>query len=62
MGKYGGKILSSINSIEFKPIPGDFHGDEGEIAAEARRCAEEFEAEHADDWKYSDERLGYEHE
>lgn len=39
------------------------HGDEDDIAAEARRCAEEYEAEHADDWKYSEERLGvYEHE
>lgn len=41
------------------------HGDEDEIAAEARRCAEEYEAEHADDWKYTDERLNngdYEHE
>jgi len=39
------------------------HGDEDEIAAEARRCAEEFEAEHADDWKYSEERLScYEHQ
>jgi hypothetical protein len=36
-------------------------GDEDEIDAEARRCADEYEAEHAGDWKYSDERLGYEH-
>ena len=35
------------------------HGDEDEIAAEARRCAEEYEAEHADDYKYTGE---YEHE
>jgi hypothetical protein len=35
------------------------HGDEDEIAAEARRCAEEFEAEHADDWKQSEERLNH---
>ena len=33
------------------------HGDEDEIALEARRCADEFEAEHADDWKNNDERL-----
>jgi len=33
------------------------HGDEDEIAAEARRCAEEFEAEHADDYKYTEEWL-----
>jgi len=37
------------------------HGDEDEIAEEARRCAEEYEAEHADDWKYSDME-SYEHE
>lgn len=33
----------------------DLHGDENEIAAEARRCAEEYEAEHADDYKYTEE-------
>ena len=33
------------------------NGDEDEIAAEARRCAEEYEAEHADDYKYSEEWL-----
>ena len=39
------------------------HGDEPEIDAIARQCAEEFEAENADKWKYSDERLEiYEHE
>ena len=32
----------------------EFHGDEPEIAAEARRCADEYEAEHADDYKYTD--------
>ena len=41
-----GNVMSSQNEA---------HGDEDEIAAEARRCAEEWEAEHADDWKYSDE-------
>jgi hypothetical protein len=46
-----------------KGLMDGWHGDEPEIAAEARRCAEEYEAEHADDWKYSDERLSdYEHE
>ncbi len=34
------------------------HGDEDEIAAEARKCAEEWEAEQADNWKNE----GYEHE
>lgn len=34
------------------------HGDEDEIAAEARRCAEEYEEENADNWKYE----GFEHE
>lgn len=38
-----------------------WHGDEPEIAEEARRCAEEYEAEHADDWKNSDLE-SYEHE
>lgn len=33
------------------------HGDEDEIAAEAKRCAEEYEAEHADDYKYTEEWL-----
>lgn len=37
------------------------HGDEDEIQAEARRCAEEYEAEHADDYKYTDLE-SYEHE
>lgn len=41
----------------------EYHGDEQEIIEEARRCAEEYEAEHADDWKYSEERLScYEHQ
>jgi len=39
----------------------EFHGDEPEIAAEARRCADEYEAEHADDWKYTDLET-YEHD
>jgi len=39
----------------------EFHGDEPEIAAEARRVAEEFEAENADNWKY-EERESYEHD
>ena len=26
--------------------------DENEIQQEFRRCAEEYEAEHAEDWKY----------
>lgn len=38
----------------------NLHGDEPEIAAEARRCAEEYEAEHADDWKYSDDTKKFE--
>lgn len=39
------------------------HGDEDWLAAEARECAELYEAEHADDWKYSEERFNcYEHE
>lgn len=39
------------------------YGDEDEIDAIAKQCAEEFEAENADNWKYSDDRLGdYEHE
>jgi hypothetical protein len=57
-----GKSVNLKNQGEFMSRENEAHGDEDEIAAEARRCAEEFEAEHADDWKYSDERLGYEHE
>lgn len=30
-----------------------WHGDEDWIREEAARCAEEYEAEHADDWKYN---------
>ena len=37
------------------------HGDEDFIAEEARRCAEEYEAEHADDYKCTDLE-SYEHE
>lgn len=37
------------------------HGDEPEIEAIARQVAEEYEAEHADDWKYKDLEC-YEHE
>lgn len=43
----------------------NLHGDEPEIAAEARRCAEEYEAEHADDWKAERENTDletYEHD
>lgn len=39
-----------------------FNGDEFDIEAEARQCAEEYEAEHADDWKYEDGYLGYHYE
>jgi hypothetical protein len=39
----------------------NLHGDEPEIAAIARQVAEEYEAEHADDWKYQDTEV-YEHE
>lgn len=41
-------------------IPGDFHGDEDFIAAEARACAEEYEREHAEDYKYTEEWLEHE--
>lgn len=43
-------------------INNEAHGDEDEIAAEARRCAEEYEAEHENDWEYSEERLNYDNE
>ena len=33
----------------------DIHGDEDEIIAEAMRCAEEYEAEHQSDYKYTEE-------
>lgn len=39
---------------------GEYHGDEPEIEAEYRMRQEAYQDEHADDWKYSDERLGYE--
>ena len=35
------------------------HGDEPEIEAEYRSQREAYDEAHADDWKYSDERLGY---
>lgn len=38
------------------------HGDEEIIEAEAWLFWEEYEAEHADDWKYSEERIRYKHE
>ncbi len=36
---------------------GDYHGDEPEIEAEYRARLEAYDDEHADDWKYSDERF-----
>ena len=38
----------------------NLHGDEPEIEAEYRARQEAYEAENAEDWKYSEERLGYE--
>lgn len=35
----------------------NLHGDEDEIEAEYRAAREAYEEEHADDWKYSDERF-----
>ncbi len=32
----------------------DYHGDEDEIREESRRIAEEYENEHADDWKHQE--------
>lgn len=34
----------------------NLHGDEDEIQAELNELHDAFEEEHADDWKYSDER------
>lgn len=45
---YAGENMSSNN---------ESHGDEDFIREEARRCAEEYEAEHASDYKYTDEWL-----
>lgn len=36
---------------------GDYHGDEPEIEAEYQARLEAYEDEHADDWKYLDERF-----
>jgi hypothetical protein len=36
---------------------GDYQGDEPEIEAEYRARQEAYEDEHADSWKYSDERF-----
>jgi hypothetical protein len=36
---------------------GDYHGDEPEIEANYWAQREAYEEEHADDWKYSEERL-----
>lgn len=35
----------------------EYHGDEPEIEANYRAQCEAYEDEHADDWKYSEERL-----
>ena len=35
----------------------EYHGDEQEIIEEARRCAEEWEAENADNWKYQNKEV-----
>ena len=37
----------------------EYHGDEDWIDSEAKTIADEYENEHADDWKDSDKRLGY---
>ena len=34
-----------------------WHGDEPEIEAEYRAMRESYEEEHADDWKYAEERF-----
>ena len=57
-----GKVVSTESQGVIMSSNNEAHGDEDFIAEEARRCAEEWEAEHADDWKYSDDRLGYENE
>jgi hypothetical protein len=36
---------------------GEFHGDEPEIEAEYRMRQEAYEAEHAEDYKYTEEWL-----
>lgn len=36
---------------------GEYHGDELEIEAEYNARREAYEEAHADDWKYSEERL-----
>lgn len=36
---------------------GDYHGDEPEIEYEYQMQRQAYEDEHADDWKYSEERL-----
>ncbi len=36
---------------------GDYHGDEPEIETTQWALRESYEQEHADDWKYSEERL-----
>jgi hypothetical protein len=36
---------------------GEYHGDEPEIEAHQMSLREAYEDEHADDWKYSEERL-----
>lgn len=32
----------------------NLHGDEDDIESEARRCAEEYEEEHVDDFEYEE--------
>jgi hypothetical protein len=53
--------IQKVKGLMMNEVLNEFHGDEPEIAAEARRVADEFEAEHADDWKYTDLET-YEHD
>ncbi len=36
---------------------GEFHGDESEIEANYQEQLRAYEHEHADDWKYQEERI-----
>ncbi len=38
---------------------GEYQGDEPQIEAEYTERQQAYEDEHADDWKYTDERLNY---
>ena len=50
-------VLLAILNMVIRMGNEDYHGDEPEIEAHQRMMSESYAEEHADDWKYYDERI-----